>query len=699
MRNVYIYAVALFTLLLASCVKGEVELPELDGTTGAVSFNIEKQTRAGEYDPMAFCTLRIFSTEGLIRKYTALEEIPQVLSLVAGEYRADVELGDGALASFSSKSYHGEQPFEVVAAQQTPVEVLCKVLNATVEVNYDSSVAAHLEAGFKTTVTLYDASSSLDYTTSAEGYFLPEEEGSELTWSFSGNHTQKGAITKEGTIAVKAGGKYRLNFAFSDDATGLLNFDLEVVEPTPENGGDVIIFSPEPVIKGEGFDIAQPQTLFNASRTVVITSPNALSGLTLEVDGQNFDLTSGSVEGVSLVKSDDKNWKVEISDLFFSPFVGGDHALNFVATDSEGGTGRATATFTTQGIVPATAADCNLWTNTVKVSVKIYDPNIQTVGVKMRRAGGEWFTYTATRSDASTFTATVEPQWTTTTNAAGATAYKPNTATGVFANASYEARAIIDGVEKSATATFSTSVSQPIPYADFEDGSLSCFGNSNSKAPFWGSGNNTFKNSLCKQGTFNGMGGSHCVKMATSATLGFLASGNLFTGRFLFDMGSQTGTVCFGQDYDWKARPSAIRFKYHATVGKATQNNFKDETGNYPVKEGEQDKARIYAMIVDWSSQPQVSSGKNQPTGCFDPAGITSLPAGKVIGTAVLMIDSSTSGNSMITTEVPFIFYDKVAKPSAQYKVVIAAAGNAYGDYMCGCDSNVLYVDDFEWVY
>lgn len=698
MRNIHHIFVALLALLFASCAKSEVEMPQAAGM-GAVAFNIEAQTRSGEYDPMDYCTLRIYSQEGLVRKYTSLEEIPQVLNLVAGNYTADVELGDGALASFTSKSYHGEQPFEVVAGAQTPVEVVCQVRNATVEVNYDESVAANLEAEFLTSVVLYDASSTLDFTASGEGYFLPESEGEELSWSFKGNHPEKGAITKEGTIAIKAGGKYRLNFAFSPDATGLLNFEIEVVEPTPENGGDVIIFSPEPVIKGDGFDIATTQVLFNASRKVSVTSPNALSALTLEVDGQFFDLANATVEGVTVVKSDDKNWSIEISDAFFSPFVGGDHALNFTATDVEGGTGRATATFTTQGIVPATAADCNLWTNTGAIHVKIYDPNIQSVAVKMRRAGGEWFTYTATRSDESTFTAVVEPEWAATTNSAGATAYKPNTATGIFANASYEARAIIDGVEKSATAAFATTVSQPIPYADFEDGSISCFSKSNSNAPFWGSGNNTFKSSLCVQSTFSGMGGSHCVKMQTSATLGYLASGNLFTGRFLFDMGSQTGTVCFGQNYDWKARPSAIRFKYHATVGKATMNKYKDESGVYPVKEGEQDKARVYAMIVDWSSQPEVTSGSGQPTGCFDPAGITSLPAGKVIAAAVLMIDSSTSDSSMVTAEVPFIFYDKITKPTATYKLVIAAAGNAYGDYMCGCEDNCLYVDDFEWVY
>ena len=53
----------------------------------------------------------------------------------------------------------------------------------------------------------------------------------------------------------------------------------------------------------------------------------------------------------------------------------------------------------------------------------------------------------------------------------------------------------------------------------------------------------------------------------------------------------------------------------------------------------------------------------------------------------------------MVQVELPLSFYDRAAKPSKAYKLVISCSANAYGDYMCGCSSNVLYVDDFEWVY
>lgn len=691
MKKILLYSAALTALLLGSCSKSDLCQPDgLEGGMGAVAFNLSTETRTGDYDPMDYYTIRIYSSEGLIRKYTPEDVMPEVLHLLAGSYSIDVELGDGSVATWTNKSYHGEADFMVSGGQQTKVDVLCKILNATVVVKYDDSVPQNLQAGFKTTATLYGE--QLVYTENKTGYFLPDGEEVELEWSFAGTHAEKGAIAQSGKQLIKAGGKYTLNFKYSPDAVGGLVFDIEIVEP--EEHDDVILFSPEPVFKGDGFDLGTAQKFYNTTKTILLSSPNTLSQLTVEVGSQTIDLTNTSY----VVKTDDKNWKITLTDEFFSPYPGGENAYRFIATDNEGGSGKATATFITQGIVPVTAAECNLWLNTADVKVKIFDSSVSSVEVKMRRAGGEWATYTATKLDDETYVAKVEPKWTTMTNSKGLEVYKPDTNTGIFANTTYEAKAVIAGVEKEAVASFATTVSQPIPYADFEDSTLSCYTTSNKNTIFWGSGNNSFKKNLCSQSTFPGMGGQHCALLASSSTLGVLASGNLFTGNF--NMSGMAGTVSFGQDYNWVARPSALRVKLHATIGKANIALYKDDTGNLPLKEGDQDMARIYALIVDWSARPGVTSGTAAPTGCFDPSATKSLAgAGNIIACASLLIDSSTSGDSMVTVEIPFEFYDKVTKPTSAYKLVISAANSAYGDYMCGCDANVMYLDDFEWVY
>ena len=230
-----------------------------------------------------------------------------------------------------------------------------------------------------------------------------------------------------------------------------------------------------------------------------------------------------------------------------------------------------------------------------------------------------------------------------------------------------------------------------------ENGSLPCFGvEVSSNSSFWASGNNSFAKTLCTQGTFAGMGGSYCAKLASSSPpLVGLAAGNLLSGLFYKD-GLTTGVVEFGQPYTWQARPRALRVKYHATVG--TVNNDKGYAGP-PIKNGDQDRASIYACIVDWSARHKVSSGTSAPTGAWNPSTMQSTDEGAVIGYAMLMLDGNTEGETMLSRDIEFHFYDHTARPSGTYTIVLSCSANAYGEYMLGCTSNVLYVDDFKWVY
>ncbi len=709
MKKILLYSTALVALLFAACSKSDVEMPtpSLQIGEGAVRFNISANNEDSEgadvYNPLDYCTIRIYSADGLIRKYNSQAEMPETLSLLAGSYSIDVELGDMSPATWTNKSYHGESSFTVEAGKNVEVKVACEPLNATVVVEYDESVAENL-TDFSTTVAMGE--SSLVYEATQTGYFLPvaeEGEAVKLAWNFAGTHAEQGALTQSGEFEIEAAKKYTLKLKYTPTATGFLSFEIVVDEPTATD--DVIIFSPEPVFKGEAFDLAEEQPFFGTTKTINLTAQSDLKALSMELEGETYDLVNETVAGVTLTQTDSKNWVITLTDELLSAYPGGLHTVKFVAKDADDVEGKNSALLISQGIVPG-VADVDLWANTGKVQVMIFDENVQSVEVKVRRVGGEWKTITATKQADSfagvgggvIYSALVEPEWTTETNSKGLEVYKPNTNTGIFANASYEAKAVIDGVEKAAVADFSTSVSQSIPYGDFEDSGLSCFTAANSSTIFWGSGNNPYKQGLCAQGTKAGMGGNACAVLNSSATLGVLASGNLFTGNF--NMVGMAGTVSFGHDYSWVARPSALRLKLHATVGKADIASYVDETGNLPLNVGDQDIARVYALIVDWSARPDVTSGTSKPTGCFDPSAVKSLEGcGNIIACASLLIDKSTEGDSMVTVEIPFEFYDKVTKPTSAYKIVLSAANSTYGDYMCGCSSNVMYVDDFEWVY
>ncbi len=54
----------------------------------------------------------------------------------------------------------------------------------------------------------------------------------------------------------------------------------------------------------------------------------------------------------------------------------------------------------------------------------------------------------------------------------------------------------------------------------------------------------------------------------------------------------------------------------------------------------------------------------------------------------------------MVEATLPLNFYDPAAgRPTGKYSIIISCSTSAYGDYMVGCTTNVMYVDDFQWVY
>ena len=103
--------------------------------------------------------------------------------------------------------------------------------------------------------------------------------------------------------------------------------------------------------------------------------------------------------------------------------------------------------------------------------------------------------------------------------------------------------------------------------------------------------------------------------------------------------------------------------------------------------------------IVDWNTRREVGSGTEAPTGTWDPEETTSVNKEPIIAYGSLFIDQSSTGGKMIDVQLPLNYYDRTAKPSGLYQIVISCSTSAYGDFMAGCKSNILYVDNFEWVY
>ena len=338
--------------------------------------------------------------------------------------------------------------------------------------------------------------------------------------------------------------------------------------------------------------------------------------------------------------------------------------------------------------------EADLWQNTGTVTALISaDEYASGAALEYRIKGDtEWQPMQESGYDAGILTATIAPEWKTETNPNGLTVYKLVPKKGLFAGHTYEFRLLVGGSEQGAPLEYTAPAGNTIPNGDMEDASMSCWTQNNKTAEFWGSGNNTFTKGLCTQASF--AGGTRAKLQATSA-MGVLASGNLFTGLFQKDLITR-GVVSFGQTYAWKARPRALKVQYFAEhIGPVDI----DKKFGAPIGMGDQDRARIMVAIVDWNARREVGSGTEPPTGTWDPQEAASTEQGKIIAYGSLFIDESSTGDRMIDTELELHFYDREAKPNGLYQLVISCSTSAYGDFMTGCKSNVLYIDNFEWAY
>ncbi|WP_295936887.1 PCMD domain-containing protein [uncultured Alistipes sp.] len=340
--------------------------------------------------------------------------------------------------------------------------------------------------------------------------------------------------------------------------------------------------------------------------------------------------------------------------------------------------------------------EVDLWQNTGVITARVTPEDYPDAEIQYRLKGTEtWhLTQKGELDENNIFTGSIAPAWTSSTNAAGLTVQRPDATKGVFAGQTYELRLLVGG-EQSELIEYTAPGGDTIPDGNMENTALSCFTSKNTDAEFWASGNNSFATALCTQSSYSGMGGSYCAKLtAASPPIVDLAAGNLMAGTFRKD-GISTGVVAFGQPYTWTARPTGMKVKYHAKIGIVD----KAKHSGAPIGKGDQDMARVFVAIVDWSARHDVSSGTGAPKGVWDPERTTAVDEGAILAYGSLFIDKSTEGDSMVEATIPIYYYNTGGRPTGKYSVVISSATSAYGDFMTGCSTNVLYLDDFEWVY
>ena len=328
--------------------------------------------------------------------------------------------------------------------------------------------------------------------------------------------------------------------------------------------------------------------------------------------------------------------------------------------------------------------DVDLWKNTATFDAALAGNGAEVFYKK--EDASEWIK--ANHIDGTLFE--LAPVWNKSANGASLDVYSLEAGTGIFAGSTYQIEARSNG-ETVMSYEFTTSEGDEIPNGDMSAWSMKSgnlpYPNAEGES-FWDSGNNSMSPSLCVED-------SEAAYMSATKVLNFVfAPGNMYTGDFV--MAGFSGTANFGKVYNWTARPKALKVDYKAEVGEINETGSSDPDGD--AYEGKQDTSRIYAVVIDWTAQHGVTSGLGTPTGMWDPTIATSLEEGAIIGYA--MLDITASQADFTTVEIPFVWYDTEAKPAeGNYSVVISCATSKRGDYLTGCSTNKLWVDNFEWAY
>lgn len=664
---------------------------------GVLKLNVSSRTSTTLPD-FTLCIYQISSEKSmLVRKYTSGDEIPEYIWLLAGDYTATIESGTAVAASFDNAYYYGESDFKVVAGETIKVDLVAVLQNIPVEVIFDQTikegcvvdgVKAYKVEVFATNdlSSTNDSTPQLEYTEDKVGYFVMPEEVTTLSWRFTGTYRyadngETVSLDKSGKIEnVESKKHYKLSFKYSPDSNGFLGEGLSVVlDTTVDERDDHFAFSPDPELKGVGFDLAVPYNYAGGERKYVATSPANFTTVRLTIGEKVFTPSESAVDGISLSGLNTPQLYITLSEKFFNTLSGGAQNIEMFLADKDGGEVTSVLPYNLQGVNAYNKAGTNLWAGTAALSATIFGaPSL--VQITLREGEGEWKMFDAASSGANTYTAQVD---------------------GLGAGRSYEYNLLIDGKTVGTSLSFSTEQGVQIPNGDLEDwcenGDGVIIPWASGSNPYWCSGNygtailskNITKSSSDVR---PGSPGTKSAYMDSEYIVIKFAAGNVYIGAW----GGMDGTnakVYFGQPFTFNAKPKAIRFWAKFNCGKIN----KIKTGK--AKEGDPDLAKIFCCMCDWTAPHLVDSSKGDKT-TFSPSD-ADIKSGDARYNGVLYsayMDTTTSQTEWKEFEIPFSFYGDDPTKVPNY-LVLTFTCSGYGDFFDGSTDSWMYIDDIEFVY
>lgn len=717
-RRIMPVGVAGLLLMTASCTKDTtgIDKEQMGSLHFTLDFNGKQisltnaNTKADDtYNPLEVSTMWIYSvtsdgtgqtTDNLIRKYKPATDVPDDLYLAAGTYKVVIDAGDRNEATFTTKHYAGETTFELAAQETKIVPVKCHMTNIAVRVEFESTIREKFDLGYEAYVCASDTYSQTDaengtvptlhYETDTTGFFILPEGVSNLSWGFLGESSDPAINqnnSKTGLIELpEAGKQYTLKFKYSKTPDGSLTVVVKVQEYV-DVFDDSFLFSPEPTVMGDGFNIDNVTGYYSDPIKLNISSINDLQDMKFTVQGSNVTyeimhggsvLPEAAANGITYTATDAMNGVLTLTPTFFKKLDAGINALDFEITDAGSNTGKATAQIALAKPVSITSQD--LWFGTADLSAVVTNPATNNVTIKYRVSGaGAWTDLpTIKGADGYTYTAQI-------------TGYKPGK--------TYEYQLFENGVESGEIKNETTPAGTQMPNAGFEEwhqSGSSWYPFAEGGSEFWATGN---PGSTSLGASYNvttrqadprpGSSGQYSAKLQSTDVLIKLAAGNIFIGSFGEIVGT-AGTVNMGRAFTFNARPTKLRVWYKGNVGS-------------------EDKSRIFVCLTNMTKPGCTYHTVNTKTSeiaktVLDPtqeflytnAQDPSTLEGHILGYGDLLIEQSRGEWTMV--EIP-INYRKKYESEKPNVLILTASASYRGDYFEGSKKSNLYLDDIEFVY
>lgn len=731
-RTCYIILLTSIILSLAACEK-ETGFAESEGSLKlsiGVSDKVDVVSRSLSEEEQAIlgqdCKIRIYSGETLVQKYQGIDNVPEQIQLVSGDYSVRVTAGDSVAASFEQRFFEGKKDFSIEKGTTSTVEVNCGIANTVVAIAWDESLKEIFKEDYQVTVT--SSTGELVYSSAnanAKGYFNLPEDNRKLTCKFSA--TTLGGKTYESSSELSdlsPATLYNLTYSYKETEIGLIGgAALNIkVEEVPLGDTYTITLKQRPVIvckdvDGQSYDLEQPMYLelnTQVDYSIQVSTSSALTSLIFR--NERFTEWGGSdneLDILTLNEQDTEAWKnVGISVSEKKQSLNGDvyticFAKDLMAkmTAKEGSVETSIEAVDAEGksrvaVWNVVASDATVktsetkpyevWTSKATLHGEILRDMFFTPKFRYRvkTESSEWIMVDADLSEKS-FSKEIK---------------------GLTPGTTYEYQAMDGEQVSSVTCEFTTETEFQPENAGFEytSGSSPIVIYGGGQQMWWDTGNHgsasmgknvtTPDTSVKHSGNQSILLSSQFVGLA--GILGKFAAGNLFAGKYLKTDGTD-GVLGWGRPCI--SRPKALKVWVRYEPGTV------DNGGSY-IANGATDQGIIYVAVGDWTGQegqnddggvetwPFVVKTKNSESLFSTDKGTYSGDGTIAYGERVFT-EAYKDGTNLkeLTIDLDYDNYGGVQrKPTS---IIIVASASRYGDYFQGSEASKMWLDDMELIY